>query len=442
MTDSTEPVTATDASPDTTTETETANANSETETAPANTDTTTTSTTDTATAPDTNASTTSTATATPTNDNVDKFESTSNSNHPPCILHVYFGDYDPSATLGAVLVNCDKENDAEMFLPGYAVIGRLLDMGIARSAGVQVGDIITAVSGEGVRRFAPDYNVHTAPVLNTSTNTTTSSSTNPVELDHKVIPPGTAYDYLIQKIKSIKLAGPDFPPLTLTLERYSWDARPHAWARFLAARENNVPEAMQMMQSHEAWKEMTFPISLRQRSLQHIMRTKAVSEIDVSDITIDHIPTVYVHYGKLQALQSSGHITADNVVDAFVIYTERLLAKAEDPRHPRTCQFIDMNGVSFAGLRPETLQKIYTVFEKNYPETLHKMVMYPISNMVVRTTNIYIYTHMYMHDGVKSCASMQCVRFISVCFYVLYFTAHNSHAVFFVSIVGIIAFFD
>lgn len=31
------------------------------------------------------------------------------------------------------------------------------------------------------------------------------------------------------------------------------------------------------------------------------------------------------------------------------------------------------------------LQKIYNVFEPNYPETLNKMVMYPVSNVLAKT---------------------------------------------------------
>lgn len=45
-----------------------------------------------------------------------------------------------------------------MFSPGFAQIGRLLDGDtVARKSGVNVGDCIVAVSGQGFRRFAPDY---------------------------------------------------------------------------------------------------------------------------------------------------------------------------------------------------------------------------------------------------------------------------------------------
>jgi hypothetical protein len=84
-------------------------------------------------------------------------------------------------------------------------------------------------------------------------------------------------------------------------------------------------------------------------------------------------------------MQTAGEITAEDVVAAFVIFTERMLAKAKDPRNPKTCQFIDLSGVGItSGFRVETLKKIYKVFEPNYPETLFKMVMYPVSTLMVR----------------------------------------------------------
>ena len=45
-----------------------------------------------------------------------------------------------------------------MFSPGYAQVGRLLDGDtVALKCGVNVGDCIVAVNGQGFRRFAPDY---------------------------------------------------------------------------------------------------------------------------------------------------------------------------------------------------------------------------------------------------------------------------------------------
>lgn len=288
-----------------------------------------------------------------------------------------------------MLQNLQGTDDA-MFLPGYAVIGKLLKgETVARKFGVQVGDCIVAVNGQGFRRFAPDFKDEDVTKLNKEEDNID------VTLDNRVVPAGDAYDLLLSKIKAIKAAAPD-PPLILTLERYGWDSRSNSWPRFLAARDNKVPDAMMMQQQHEAWKAEVFPIDLTRAGLQEIFKQKAISEIDVEDLHKDFPPTVYINYGKLQQMEKAGEITTEDVVDAFIIFTERMLAKSPDPRNPRTCQFIDLSGVSITGgFRVETLKRIYKVFEPNYPETLFKMVMFPVSSMVVSQKECKKYPQIY-----------------------------------------------
>jgi CRAL/TRIO domain len=268
-----------------------------------------------------------------------------------------------------------------MFIPSFATVSGLLDGDtVARKSGVQVGDFIVAVNGEGFRRFAPDFSNDELENLTNKDDDLQNNNNAPFS-DDKVLhlKKGEAYAALLQKIKEIKqdnsTAGSSTPPLELALERHAWDARAHSWPRFLTARDNDVPQAMMMLQNHEEWKERTFPIDLT--SIQEVLKLKAVSEIDISTI-----PTVYVNYAKLQQLEGE----PVEVVKAFVIFTELMLAKAPDPRSPKTCQFIDLSGVSIsAGFRVDVLKLIYQTFEPNYPETLHKMVMYPVSKTVVCT---------------------------------------------------------
>jgi hypothetical protein len=325
-----------------------------------------------------------------------KFASTSSD--APTLLNISFAN-DPKGSLGAQLVNSDKECSKEMFLPGYAVIGRLLPgETVARKSGVHVGDIIISVNGQGFRRFEPDYKEEDVKYLEGDDTKT--------ELDHKVVPAGAGYDAMLAQIKSIKAADGD-PPLVLSLERYGWDARPNSWARFLSARDDNVPAAMQMSQAHEAWRALTFPIDLKYPGLQKILRVKAVSEIDLENMSGDFPPTVYVNYGKLLSMQTAGEITAEDVVAAFVIFTERMLAKAKDPRNPKTCQFIDLSGVGItSGFRVETLKKIYKVFEPNYPETLFKMVMYPVSTIMVRLLSLCLHSSSSSRRRIKKYDSL------------------------------------
>ena len=307
------------------------------------------------------------------------------------VLHVSFANQDPSASLGVQLINMDvPEREVEaMFTSGYAVVGRLLppvngeSTSIAQQFNVRPSDVIVAINGHGFRRFAIE-NADSLVVLNNEDQMVQ------VDLDHAVVTgtDGSAYQQLMAKLKAVKAANGD-PPLIITFERYGWNTKTNAWIRFLTARDHNVPAAMKMMQDHELWKEATFPIALTSPGLQRIFQERAVSEIhtEYEDGSVDHPPTVYVNYGLLQQLQSGGHITTPDIVSAFVIFTERMLSKSTDPKKPQTCQFIDLSGVSMistSGFRVDALKQIYNTFEPNYPETLHKMVIYPVSTIMVR----------------------------------------------------------
>jgi hypothetical protein len=291
----------------------------------------------------------------------------------PAVLHVCFAS-DPTAGLGAKIVKA--ETDAHMFVPGYAVIGKVNEDGIAATAGVQLGDVLVAINGKGFRRFAPDFAPEDVIELTPHVQ---------VDLDHRVVPPEEegSYEKVLEEIKARKAESTAEVPLILTLERYTWDARPHAWGRFLTARDDKIPDAMQMWQTHQQWKIQTFPISLVTPGLQRILRQKAVSEIHVKDAVLP--ATVYVNYGTLQKMQAAGEITAEDIVLAFVLFTERMLARSPDPRHAKTCQFIDLSSVTYSGgFRSDVIRTIYSVFEPNYPESLSKMVMYPVSTVFVR----------------------------------------------------------
>mmetsp|Transcript_6277 Transcript_6277/g.15258 ORF Transcript_6277/g.15258 Transcript_6277/m.15258 type:complete len:364 (-) Transcript_6277:153-1244(-) len=295
------------------------------------------------------------------------------SNEKPELLTISFED-DPQGSLGAQLINCDKGEPFEMFSPGFAQIGRLLDgETVARKSGVRVGDVIVAVNGAGFRRFASDFD--DSEVTNLSEDSYIPNDNNVLHLGR-----GEAYDALLTKIKTIKSAGS--PPLVLSLERYSWDAKVNSWPRFLKARDGDVPAAMKMLQDHESWKTKNLPMDLTRDGLQEVLRLKAVAEVVTSE-SKGLSPAVYVNFAKLQTMES---VNFDDVSKAFVIFTEMLLARAKDPRNPQVNQFIDTTGVGVSsGLRTELIRKIYEVFEANYPECLGKMVMYPVSNLLATT---------------------------------------------------------
>ena len=275
-----------------------------------------------------------------------------------------------------------------MFMPAYARIGRLLAGDtVARKAGVEIGDIVVAVNGIGYRRFPADFKDKeledvTVGMKALKTNDVDAYDADAQTLKQRVISgkkDGEHYDMMLKKIKQMKQAGDPSNPLNLSIERYDWDSRVNSWPRFLYARNGNIPNAMKMMQDHEAWKASTFPIDLTDPGLQTILKAKAVSEVSLQKE--GHPSTVYVNFQKLQSIQNCKAI---DVSRAFVIFTESLLKHAKDPRAPKTCQFIDLTAVSLTGgLRSDVLREVYSVFEPNYPETLHKMIMYPVSKLAV-----------------------------------------------------------
>jgi len=333
----------------------------------------------------------------------------------PSILTISFAS-DPTASLGVKLCNHDNGLTNEMFLPGYASVGGMLDgETLARKHGVKVGDYIVAVNGEGFRRFPPDFQdenlkdiTEGLDLINLSVEngngkaaggqgeemiTDKEKEQRERDLKGRVVTGkksgGEVYEKLLAKIREIKTTKSPANPLLISLERYMWDSRVHSWSRFLSARNGNVPEAMTLIQGHERWRNEFFPIDLTEPSLQKLLKAHAVSEIDIeSEEEEEKAPVVYIDFAKLQAMGVESDSLSIDVVKAFVVYTETLLSKSSDPRGPKTSQFVDLTGVSFKqGLQPGVLKKLYATFEPNYPETLEKMVLYPVPKIMVRVVN-------------------------------------------------------
>lgn len=276
-------------------------------------------------------------------------------------------------------------------MPGYACVGILLEGDtIAKRCGIRPGDIIVAVNGEGMRRFKPDFPSSQLKDITVKTDSAPMSNKIDENYDKTLnLPTGDNYRALLSKIKDIKKAAAsgEGPALEVMLERHSWDSRPHAWPRYLTARDGDVPLAMKMHQEHEAWRDETFPMDLTGYKLQKVLEAKAVSEIDVRHGELP--PSVYVNFSKLVDLDQH-EIPAADVVHAFVLYTEKLLSRGQDPRCTKMSQFIDLTGVGIKSMRTEVLRRVYATFEPNYPETLHRMVMYPVSRTVASAARVML----------------------------------------------------
>ena len=250
----------------------------------------------------------------------------------------------------------------------------------------------------GIQQEQDDYSYQPQP-----------SSTTTQQLKSRVLHPNPTtpnqnYNSLLTKIRQIKSLRSPTTPLQLTLERYQWDSRVHSWSRFLSARRGNVPQAMTMIMAHERWRLDFFPIDLTEGRLQEVFRSCAVSEVDI--VANNHATTnnnsgsgsngggnkpavVYIDLAKLQMMMTGGIDLSTEVVQAFVVHTETLLNRSPDPRSPKTSQMVDLTGVNLKqGLKVNNmLKKLYRVFEPNYPETLERMVMYPVPKALVSVVN-------------------------------------------------------
>ncbi|KAL7529209.1 hypothetical protein ACHAWF_002879 [Thalassiosira exigua] len=338
----------------------------------------------------------------------------------PRVLTVSFAS-DPSASLGVQLCDHDNGLTNEMFLPGYASVGGMAEGDtLARRCGVRLGDVIVAVCGEGHRRYPPDFREEDLEDVTRGTDLIALDSPRKGGGDEEEDREererrarerrgrvatskkggGEAYGALLARIREVKSNPSPDHPLSVSMERHGWDSRAHAWSRFLSARNGNVPAATTMIQAHDRWRAEFFPVDLTEASLQRVMKARAVSEIDVGrgeggegvenggENGGSNAPVVYIDFAKLQEMGAESETLGDDVVKAFVVYTETLLSRSPDPRSPKTSQFVDLSGVRLReGLQSEVLRRLYATFEPNYPETLERMVLYPVPRIMVRAVN-------------------------------------------------------
>ena len=304
----------------------------------------------------------------PTQDDRDKrrplFEGLSS--EEPTTLTISFAA-DPAASLGVQLSSHDNGLTNEMFVPGYASVGGLVDgPTLARQRGVRVGDILVAASGEGYRRFPPDFpdaelvdvtegtKERTKDLRNleddadpfawgtrTDGATPADEGTERQRRKGRVVKgkqSGEVYEQLLLKIRDVKAARLKDParavPLVISLERYAWDSRVHAWSRFLSVRRGNVPAAMTMVQGHKQWRNDFFPVDVTEAGVQRLLRAHAVSSIEVApeEGEEEKAPVVYIDFSRLQEFAASESdaaaldVLSSDAAKAFVLFTETLLS--------------------------------------------------------------------------------------------------------------------
>ena len=269
---------------------------------------------------------------------------------------------------------------------------------IARHAGVKVGDCIVAINGEGCRRFAPEYDEKDMEYLSGNYEKLTEEQTKLKSTILAGLDKSQHYNTILQKIKDIKGAADPEHPLILHLERHGWDSKSYSFGRFLAANDGDVVKAMGMLERHEQWRKSFFPVDLRSSSLQQTIKLEAISEVCI-DV---HAPTIYINYEKIlnaTTLDASTkkHLmlvdyaalkripTVNDVVTTIIMYMELLLANVPDPTRPKIFHFIDLSCLQVTmDLNLDVIKAMYDALELNYPETVSKIVLYPISTTLIK----------------------------------------------------------
>jgi len=310
----------------------------------------------------------------------------------PELITVSLEDEPTGNLVGVQLKSHDKGLTNDMFTPGYVSILKLLEgKTVAWKNGLLAGDYIVAVNGVGYRRFQPDYNSSNARKSYLGFNTNypvpfdevDDENDAKIKLKNRVISgknDGEAYKEFLVEVKKVRDNGSE--PLLLLLERFCWDARANSWGRFKKSRKGNVVEAMKMLQEHEFWRDGNFPIDLTKLSLQRLLKSNAFCyPFLVSCVTKPQVLCV-----KFSIIQSLNCCTND-LSNAVILYMETLLSKCINPQCPEISFFIDVSNVFYNRIRPDILRKLYSIFEPNYPETLHKMVIYPVTKYLVSTAS-------------------------------------------------------
>jgi len=274
------------------------------------------------------------------------------------------------------------------------------------------GDCIVCVNGQGYRRFPPDYpdkdleRVGGKHEIVESEEQAAAKETTLTGLDQR--------QHYRTVLKVMKESSAGDVPLTLQLERHGWDSKAHSFERFLVANDGDVVNAMGMLERHMQWREQFFPVDLTSPSLQETIKLNAICDVCINNS--DNAPTIFINYEKLlnaTTLEESTkkHLmlvdfaavkrwpTIDDVVTTIIMYTDLLMATAPDPTKPKICHFIDLSSLEVTmELNVQLIKAIYAAWEPHYPETLSKLVFYPVNATLAKhpVSGIYAPTQSFM----------------------------------------------
>jgi hypothetical protein len=159
------------------------------------------------------------------------------------------------------------------------------------------------------------------------------------------------------------------------------DVGPVDLQRFLKARKNDEAKATDMITKHLTWRADTLPIE--KAEIQESLDTRRYYYLcqDAEDR-----PVVYIHFQRFMREKYD----ADIEIKAYIWLIENEIIPQMSEAGPQSWTvLIDVQGIRSPPI--SFLTKLNSVFEANYPERLHKTIMFPVPWFVQKMINGFLF---------------------------------------------------
>ncbi|CAB9503252.1 Protein real-time [Seminavis robusta] len=159
-------------------------------------------------------------------------------------------------------------------------------------------------------------------------------------------------------------------PFRAMHERFP-DVSSHELVRFLKARNFDATKAIKMYEAHLKWHKETFPVP-NEGAVKELMATRKFYMLDHPDE--EGRPVIFYCLRRF----SAAPYNVDNEVQALVWMMEHQVKPRFGPSFEtqKVTVLIDVSGIRSPPVN--FLQKVNTVMEANYPETLYRTIMFPV----------------------------------------------------------------
>lgn len=163
----------------------------------------------------------------------------------------------------------------------------------------------------------------------------------------------------------------------MTMQDRFPDVPIHTLIRFLKARDYDIKKATAMYQAHAEWRQKTFPLPS-----QHATATLSTRKFYMlDDLDEDGRPVILY---CLNRFKETPYVVEDEI-EALLYLLESQVIPRFGPSF-ETQRFTVLINVSGIRSPPISfLQSVNTVMEANYPETLHRTIMFPVPYWLRKT---------------------------------------------------------